>query len=422
MMETVNSGVDAALGRVAVVLRLIGAVWIVLLVATTWAAGQLMAPVASWAVTAFAVGWAVLAWRTGLIERGSAAGSFAAWVDVAVTVVVILGPGFFGETTGFAGGYPFASLVVALAVAGRTGVGVAAAVLSAATLLNLFSVGTPSMPSATSNVLFYGLGASALWLGVQVLRGQEARTRRAESELAVARERATTATHLHDSVLQTLALVQRRADDAGAVRSLARRQERELREWLFPTDPAVSSGPGSSGPGSAAPRSARSGPASSGDDDGHDPVAGGGGEPAARLGSTLEAHAEDMEERYGVTVRVVSVGGAADLPVPPADEGIGALARAAREAMANAAVHAGVDTVDVFAEQDAGTVAVWVRDRGIGFDPDDLPTDRHGVTGSIRGRMQRAGGSATITSGPSRGTEVALRIAVEQAAGQQEQP
>ena len=410
MMETVNSGVDAALGRVAVVLRLIGAVWIVLLVATTWAAGQLMAPVASWAVTAFAVGWAVLAWRTGLIERGSAAGSFAAWVDVAVTVVVILGPGFFGETTGFAGGYPFASLVVALAVAGRTGVGVAAAVLSAATLLNLFSVGTPSLPSATSNVLFYGLGASALWLGVQVLRGQEARTRRAESELAVARERATTATHLHDSVLQTLALVQRRADDAGAVRSLARRQERELREWLFPTDP-----------GSSAPRSARSGPASSGDDDGHDPVAGGGGEPAARLGSTLEAHAEDMEERYGVTVRVVSVGGAADLPVPPADEGIGALARAAREAMANAAVHAGVDTVDVFAERDAGTVAVWVRDRGIGFDPDDLPADRHGVTGSIRGRMQRAGGSATITSGPSRGTEVALRIAVEQAAGQQEQ-
>ncbi|WP_205712130.1 sensor histidine kinase [Euzebya rosea] len=417
-----NSGVDAALGRVAVVLRLIGAVWIVLLVATTWAAGQLVAPVASWAVTAFAVAWAVLAWRTGLIERGSAAGSFAAWVDVAVTVVVILGPGFFGETTGFAGGYPFASLVVALAVADRTGVGVAAAVLSAATLLNLFSVGTPSLPSATSNVLFYGLGASALWLGVQVLRRQEERTRLAESELAVARERATTATHLHDSVLQTLALVQRRADDAGAVRSLARRQERELREWLFPpeTGPVVvaasSSGPSTgSSLGSSAPRSARSGPASAGDDDGHDPDV---PKPLGRLGPTLEAHAEDMEERYGVSVRVVSVGGAADLPVPPVDEGVGALARAAREAMANAAVHAGVDTVDVFAERDGATVAVWIRDRGIGFDPDDLPADRHGVTGSIRGRMHRAGGSATISSGPSRGTEVALRIAVDG----QEQP
>ena len=414
MMETVNSGVDAALGRVAVVLRLIGAVWIVLLVATTWAAGQLVAPVASWAVTAFAVAWAVLAWRTGLIERGSAAGSLAAWVDVAVTVVVILGPGFFGETTGFAGGYPFASLVVALAVAGRTGVGVAAAVLSAATLLNLFSVGTPSLPSATSNVLFYGLGASALWLGVQVLRRQEERTRLAESELAVARERATTATHLHDSVLQTLALVQRRADDAGAVRSLARRQERELREWLFPPE----TGPvavGQRASGQSAPRSARSGPASAGDDDRHDPDV---PKPLGRLGPTLEAHAEDMEERYGVSVRVVSVGGAADLPVPPADEGVGALARAAREAMANAAVHAGVDTVDVFAERDGAAVAVWIRDRGIGFDPDDLPADRHGVTGSIRGRMHRAGGSATISSGPSRGTEVALRIAVDG----QEQP
>lgn len=177
-------------------------------------------------------------------------------------------------------------------------------------------------------------------------------------------ERAELAAHLHDSVLQTLALVQQRADDPRAVATLARRQERELRSWL-------------------AGRTA---------DEGSD----------RRLSAALEAAAEEVERRHGVAVEVVSVGDA------ELDEAGEAIVAAAREAMVNAAKFGGDGPVDVYAEAGDGRVHVFVRDRGPGFAPADVPVDRRGVRESIVGRMARHGGRATITAAPGAGTEVEL--------------
>jgi signal transduction histidine kinase len=175
-------------------------------------------------------------------------------------------------------------------------------------------------------------------------------------------ERAELAARVHDSVLQTLTLIQKHPDDA---RTLARRQERELRAWLYP-DRA--------------------------------PTAGG------TLSGAVETAAAEIEELHGVRVEVVRTGDA------PLDERTQALVLAAREAMANAARHAGVDEVSVFLDADGGAVALYVRDRGAGFDPDAVPAGRQGVAESIRGRMERVGGSARVVSAPGEGTEVELSL------------
>lgn len=176
-------------------------------------------------------------------------------------------------------------------------------------------------------------------------------------------ERAEVAAHLHDSVLQTLAMVQRRADDPRAVAALSRRQERELRSWLS----------GRPGAGAA----------------------------AGTLAAGLEEAAEEIEESHGVTVEVVAVG---DRELDAAGE---ALVAAAREAMTNAAKF-GSPHVAVYAEVADERAQVFVRDRGPGFQPAAIPDDRRGVRESIVGRMERHGGSARITSSPGTGTEVEL--------------
>ena len=178
-------------------------------------------------------------------------------------------------------------------------------------------------------------------------------------------ERAEVAAHLHDSVLQTLAMVQRRAGEPHEVAAIARRQERELRAWLVDR-PA---------PGQV-----------------------------ARLAPALEAAAAEVEERHGVPVEVVAVG---DRDLDPATE---AVVGAAREAMTNAAKFGGGSTVDVYAECGDHRLQVFVRDRGPGFDPERVPADRRGVRESIVGRMERHGGRATITSAPGAGTEVELLL------------
>ena len=176
-------------------------------------------------------------------------------------------------------------------------------------------------------------------------------------------ERAEVAAHLHDSVLQTLAMVQRRAGEPGEVAALARRQERELRAWL----------------------SGRPAPGQS-----------------TRLAGALEAAAAEVEESHGVPVEVVVVG---DHELDPAHE---AMVAAAREAMTNAAKFGGGSAVDVYAESADLRTQVFVRDRGPGFDVDAVPADRRGVRESIVGRMERHGGRARITSAPGSGTEVEI--------------
>jgi signal transduction histidine kinase/phage shock protein PspC (stress-responsive transcriptional regulator) len=183
-------------------------------------------------------------------------------------------------------------------------------------------------------------------------------------------ERAELAAHLHDSVLQTLMLMQKRADNPREVASLARRQERELRSWLFDG------------------RSRRG---------------------TASLATALEDAAAEVEDAHGVPIEVVVVG---DLEL---DERAAALVSATREALTNAAKFAGeAGPVAVYAEMQDGAAQVFVRDRGDGFDPDRMPEDRRGVRESIVGRMERHGGKATVRSSPGSGTEVELTLEAEE--------
>jgi signal transduction histidine kinase len=198
----------------------------------------------------------------------------------------------------------------------------------------------------------------APWI-VRLLRSlTEERAERIRSQ-----ERAEVAAHLHDSVLQTLAMMQRRAGDPGEVAALARRQERELRAWLA----------GRPAPGQS-----------------------------ARLAGALEAAAADVEESHGVPVEVVVVG---DRDLDAAHE---AVVAAAREAMTNAAKFGAGSPVDVYAESTSSRTQVFVRDRGPGFDTGSIPPDRRGVRESIVGRMRRHGGRARLTSEPGAGTEVEI--------------
>jgi signal transduction histidine kinase len=177
-------------------------------------------------------------------------------------------------------------------------------------------------------------------------------------------ERAEVAARVHDSVLQTLALVQRHADDPVRVAAISRRQERELRRWLYGT----------------------------------------GVDGATTLEDALADAAADVEELHGARIELASSGRV------PLDARVEQLVLAAREAMTNAAKFSSSDEISVYAEADADAVSVFVRDRGTGFDRASVPSDRRGLAESIEGRMRRAGGSAAISSAPGTGTEVELRL------------
>jgi signal transduction histidine kinase len=177
-------------------------------------------------------------------------------------------------------------------------------------------------------------------------------------------ERAEVAAHLHDSVLQTLALIQR-SDDPQRMAMLARHQESELRDWLFGTAPL----------------------------DGVD-----------LLSTALKQSAERVEEDFQVPVDVVTVG---DHPVT---ESTKALVAAASEALVNAAKHSGVDRISLYLEVQNDKVDVIVTDQGKGFDPGSVPDDRKGIARSIISRMEKAGGSASIETEPGDGTEVVLGL------------
>jgi len=213
------------------------------------------------------------------------------------------------------------------------------------------------------------LAAIATLVGAAVIAGPwfwrlgrqlaEERRRRIRSQ-----ERAEVAAHLHDSVLQTLALIQR-SGEPREMATLARSQERELRSWLY------------------------------------------GGARAADhtlLSTAMNDAAAEVERSHRVTIDVVSAG---DCRI---DEPALALVLAAREAMVNAATHSGAQRVSVFVEIDDEQVAAFVRDQGSGFDIAAVPRDRRGIADSIEGRLGRYGGIAEVSSAPGEGTEVRLRV------------
>jgi phage shock protein PspC (stress-responsive transcriptional regulator)/signal transduction histidine kinase len=204
------------------------------------------------------------------------------------------------------------------------------------------------------------------WVARLVRQLGEERRERIRNE-----ERADMAAHLHDSVLQTLALIQRHADAPQQARSLARRQERELRAWLYE---------GRRSSTEDAPRT---------------------------LATALDGVADEVEADHGVAVDVVVVG---DCPL---DQHVDALVAAVREAVLNAARHSGADEVSVYAEVAGGRIEAFVRDRGRGFDPAAVNGDRRGITHSIVRRMARHGGRAHVNSAPSEGTEVTFELALD---------
>lgn len=181
---------------------------------------------------------------------------------------------------------------------------------------------------------------------------------------ARSQERADVAAHLHDSVLQTLALLQKNAKDPALVATMARRQERELRAWLLGLDE----------------------------------------DPARSMAAALRDAAGSVEDTYHVPVELVIVGDS------PMDDQLAALLAAGREAIVNAAKHSQASKIDVYVEIQSARVDLFVRDRGQGFDPGQVAADRRGIEESIIARMVRHGGEADITSAPGEGTEVRMSL------------
>jgi signal transduction histidine kinase len=210
-------------------------------------------------------------------------------------------------------------------------------------------------PAAVGGALLLVVGP---WVWQLALERDAERTARIRSE-----ERAEVTAHVHDSVLQTLALIQKHAGEQGRVAALARRQERELRGWLY-------------------------------------------GSPASAdtLVGALAAAAAEIEELHGIRVELANGGDCA------LDDNTNAVVLAAREAIRNAAKFSAADEISVYAEADGEHVSVFVRDRGTGFDRATVPDDRRGLTESIEARLARAGGRATILSAPGAGTEVELTL------------
>ncbi|MDQ6616149.1 MAG: PspC domain-containing protein [Actinomycetota bacterium] len=251
-----------------------------------------------------------------------------------------------------------AAIIRAVLALGVASVGIGAIVVGGR---SLGSVGKGVVAAITIVAGFIVIfGSFWLRLGLELADERRERVR--------SQERAEMAAHVHDSVLQTLALIQKRADDPRQVVALARAQERELRQWLFEDrKPAAA-------------------------------------DPDLHLAAALIAVETEVEAAHGVAVESVTVG---DCEL---DEDLAALVDAGREAAVNAAKWSGAAAVSLFAEVEMGQVSLFIRDRGAGFDLDRVASDRRGITESIRGRMARHGGTATIRTAPGEGTEVALRM------------
>jgi signal transduction histidine kinase len=199
------------------------------------------------------------------------------------------------------------------------------------------------------------------WIARLVRQLGDERTERVRVE-----EREEVAAHLHDSVLQTLALIQR-SEDPGRMRALARVQERDLRGWLYRSD--------------------------------------GAGDGTRNLVSdAVDAVTERIELAHGIRIDTVVVG---DRPM---DARVQAVVDACGEALTNAAKHSGADRVSLYVEVTDDDATAFVRDQGTGFDTEAVPADRRGIADSILGRMARNGGTAEIRSAPGEGTEIRLHV------------
>jgi signal transduction histidine kinase len=317
--------------------------------------------------------WAGVATLLTLPRPRILAGWWFIAIDLAISCWTIVA-GDYAGTIQFAGGYPLVGAFSAIYGFGWTGGAVGAIALTATGLSRILD-GNPLEPQDFANSIAHLFSVAAASGVAAALRTAD--RRRSEAEAALERERneriraeehAELAAHLHDSVLQTLALIQRDPTATADVRGLARHQERELRAWLFPERA------------------------------GSDDAAGG-------FREALVGVCSEIEDLGPARVEVVVVGDHAGDSDP--------IVRAAREAVLNATKHSGAETVSVYGEANETELLVFVKDRGSGFDPASIAQSRQGIRESIVSRMERHGGTAELISAPGKGTEVRLRLPLE---------
>jgi len=359
---------EGILLRIAAGARVVGAAWVGILVLFSYLFTReaMQRPWLPIIVAIVAGVWSMVSvgWSSTAPDRLISVPTLAADIVLGAVALVATAVTGAGVLT-YSGGLPL--IVVAIAsIRGRREAWMAATLMTLVTLI----VRSGGIGEAVGSIVLYAAGAGIFTWIVRVLRSSDRhrreadeRRRAAEAARVRAEERVEISRHLHDSVLQTLALIQRRAEVPGEVTVLARKQERELRDWLF-----------------------------------------GGDAIDGAFAKVLGDVAAEVEERYSIPIELVTSGDEA------LNDSAAALIAAAGEAMSNAAAHSGADTVSVFAEVTPDGFRIWVRDRGRGFDPENLPTDRLGVRESIVGRVSGRGGQATVRSERGWGTEWRLEI------------
>jgi signal transduction histidine kinase len=311
-------------------------------------------PALAWVLVGATLAWSVFA---ALLSRPVPVG------DLAVSAVLLAADRHVYDAPheqSFGGAWPLVGAIAAGLAWGPLGGAAGGAVLG---LARWAGTDDAAVISLVSSAVFYVLAGAVSGYVVE-------RLRRAESEVAAAKAREDVARTLHDGVLQTLAVVQRRSGDAELSR-LAREQERELREWLF-------------GAG-AIP----------------------GGAAATDLAAALRAVAARVEDRHGLRADVVTDGANEGPALDPL--AVTAVAGAVGEALTNAAKHGDARRATVYAGCEAGAVFVSVKDDGCGFDP-AAAAEGVGITRSIRARIAEAGGRVEIDGNPGHGTEVRLWV------------
>ena len=365
-----SSPIDATLRRVVVGFRLVAIVWMGALVGATLATDPEADQVIVGGTYALALAWTGVTVAHAMHPRWF---GHPAWIglDGVVALWVSVAPFVAHSHDLFFGGYPLSWLLMVACFGGPWPALVASALLATGQVVGWW-LGEVSRTATqvAGDIAGFTVAAIAFGWGIAAVRRYDRERTQAQAALEEERaarrrahDRAEIAAHLHDSVLQTLALIQRDPGDPRRTASLARRQERELREYLDQI---------------ASPHS-----------------------PSLR--AALRRIAGEVEDLFMVRIEAVVVGDAT------IDERLEAMVQAAHEALINAAKHSGTDSVSLFAEVSPGGVTITVRDRGCGFDPGRAGTGR-GLAESVVGRVERVGGTAVIRSTPGEGTEIDLRL------------
>lgn len=366
--------IETTLVRIVVVFRIVGAVWLIALSALMLATSDLPVTGTKLAIVisaiAIAIVWTLVTLYVAYRHPGILRTATFLVVDLVLAAWVAVTPSLVETDIFFAGGYPISSPILV-----ATTRGLVPAILPSLVVASASAFGASGSARVAEVLAINFLSPLVVAWGFTTIKTQDSKRRQAEEALAAERtklaradERADMAAHLHDSVLQTLALIQRKAPENRDVTRLARRQERELRGWLNGGAPLTT---------------------------------------ADSVSAALLRAAEEIEDEHEILVEISTAGDA------KLDDRNSAVVLAAREAMANAARFSGSDRVYVLCETSEAGLRLVVRDNGSGFDVDSVSDDRRGIRDSIIGRVERIGGTADISSRVGSGTEVVLVIGDE---------